>query len=62
MTDEKLDRENFIKHLERATKEVESWPEWKQNLLGRIFKENDQHIKDRNYDDNFRKDIRKIVT
>lgn len=28
------DEQNFIESLEQASKEVASWPEWKQNALG----------------------------
>ena len=27
--------EAFVRHLERASEIVSTWPEWKQNLLGR---------------------------
>lgn len=30
----------FRAFLKRAKEEVESWPAWKQNLLGTIFREN----------------------
>lgn len=29
-------KEEFTEYLERASKIVESWPEWKRNLLGKI--------------------------
>ena len=34
------EREKFRKHIERATKIVNSWPLWKQNILGNIGKPN----------------------
>jgi len=34
-TDSDAEREQaFIQHLEEASKVVESWPEWKQSVLG----------------------------
>ena len=27
---------NFVCHLEKATEKVQSWPEWKKNILGQL--------------------------
>ena len=31
-----VDRDRFVKHLERASETVRSWPLWKQTILGGI--------------------------
>ena len=38
MSEEKKERagtkeDNFTEHLQRATRVVDQWPEWKQNLM-----------------------------
>lgn len=33
-----LEQRKFSAHLENATRIVDSWPEWKQNMFGQIGK------------------------
>lgn len=34
--EKKYDHDGFLLHLERAKKEVASWPKWKQRCLGSV--------------------------
>jgi len=37
-----MSKDPFINHLNKATKTVNSWPEWKQSLLGAATKKHRQ--------------------
>ena len=40
----KLEHTNFVKHLDGCTETVSTWPDWKQNLLGKIYSSKQREV------------------